>query len=342
MNRRMGAITSLFVRKVVDTLSEGGERDAHLRSVGLDPLAPADVALMVSDAAYYDLLERLAETRPDASDLPVRVGARMRCDDYGAFGLAWKTAATLRHSFARAERYWRLLTSVAAYEVVSDGERAYFVLHRAGERRLGLRLSNEATLASVVAIVREVATAPFVPLEVHLRHRAPNSTAAHAAYFGCRLVFGSDRDALLVSPASLACPNRLADRGITDFLLAHLDTELRTVQSERSLRQEVQKAVATSLSGGVPSAASLARRLGMSERTLQRRLQTEGLAYRELVDHARRELAEGLLRRSDYPIAEVAFLTGFSEQSAFTRAFKRWTGATPAAYRTAVRPARRG
>jgi AraC-like DNA-binding protein len=86
----------------------------------------------------------------------------------------------------------------------------------------------------------------------------------------------------------------------------------------------------------VPKAQAIARRLGMSERTLQRRLADEGLSFQKLVDEARRELAEGLLVRSDYSLAEVAFLTGFSEQSAFNRAFKRWLDQTPAAYRQAV------
>jgi AraC-like DNA-binding protein len=84
---------------------------------------------------------------------------------------------------------------------------------------------------------------------------------------------------------------------------------------------------------------AVARRLGQSERTLQRRLGEEGLSFQKLVDDARRELAEGLLAKSHYSLAEVAFLTGFSEQSAFNRAFKRWMNQTPAAYRESHRAA---
>ena len=84
---------------------------------------------------------------------------------------------------------------------------------------------------------------------------------------------------------------------------------------------------------------AVARRLGLSERTLQRRLGEERLSFQKLVDEARRELAEGLLVQSDYSLAEVAFLSGFSEQSAFNRAFKRWMNQTPAAYRESHRTA---
>ncbi len=331
----MGAVTSLFVYKVVQAAGDGVDRDALLQSIGLDPAGEADVGRMVSDTAYYDLLERIADLTGDATDLPLRAGASMNCDDYGAFGLSWKTAPTLRASFARAERYWRLLTSVSEYEVRPEGDSAWFILHRAGERRLGLSLSNEATLASVTSIIRQISPVAFAPLEVHFKHPPRGATEVHESYFGCRVVFESDLDALLVAADALARPNRLADEGITRFLLGHLDAELRKVEADRTLRQMVHDAIAPSLSAGVPKIPLVARRLGLSERTLQRRLSDEGLSFQKLVDEARRELAEGLLVQSDYSLAEVAFLTGFSEQSAFNRAFKRWMNQTPASYREA-------
>lgn len=168
----MGAISALFVRKVVRAAGDGVDRETLLRSIGLDPHGEAEVAEMVADSAHYDLLERIAAQTDGGLELPLRAGASMGCDDYGAFGLAWKTAPTLRDSFARAERYWRLLTSVSQYEVRPDGKDAYFILHRAGERRIGMRMSNEATLASVTSISREGSPLGFQPLEVHLKHPA--------------------------------------------------------------------------------------------------------------------------------------------------------------------------
>ena len=79
--------------------------------------------------------------------------------------------------------------------------------------------------------------------------------------------------------------------------------------------------------------SDIARRLGMSGRTLQRRLSDEGYSYQTLVDESRRQLAKRLLHQTDFSLVEVAFMTGFSEQSAFTRAFKRWAGQTPRSYR---------
>lgn len=91
--------------------------------------------------------------------------------------------------------------------------------------------------------------------------------------------------------------------------------------------------MASVLSEGVPTLSLIASELGISARTLQRRLSDQGHSFQGVVDMARQDLAQRLLRETDYSLAEVAFLTGFAEQSGFTRAFKRWAGQTPRSYR---------
>jgi len=328
----MGEITALFVRKVIAAAGADANPEALLRTVSLST-DETDVKTMVADADYYALFERIAAVLDDATGFPLRVGASMRCDDYGAFGMAWKTAPTLRGSMERGARYARLLTSVARYEVRDHAKGAYFLLHRNGPRSLGLRLSNEATLASALAIMREVSPDPVVPLEVHCRHGAPTSVASHEAYFGCPVIFGSDLDGLLMSEGTLKRANRLGDPAIAHFLKPHFDTELAAVSSQSSFEQTLLRRISDQLSEGPPRAADMAREMGMSERTLHRRLSAEGASFQGLLEQARRRLAEGLLAQSDHSIAEIAFLTGYSEQSAFTRAFKRWVDQTPAVFR---------
>jgi AraC-like DNA-binding protein len=329
----MGQITSLFLHKVVRQVDAGLDRAGLLASAGVDPEAPVDPALMLEDTVYYDTLERIARVDPGADDLPLRVGATMRCEDYGAFGLAFKAALDLRGSYLRAERYARVLTSVTRYTLGDADDGMVLQLHRDGERRLGLCLSNEASIASVVAISQEVSTAPFRPRLVCFRHRAPGSTVAHERHFGCPVRFGADMDAIVVSAASLHTPNRVGDTGISQFFDAHLEEALSKLDDDASLERRVRIQISQALSQGIPRISDVAGRLGMSGRTLQRRLAERGHAFQTLVDESRRALAERLLRETTYPLAEVAFLTGFSEQSAFNRAFKRWAGRTPRSYR---------
>jgi AraC-like DNA-binding protein len=105
------------------------------------------------------------------------------------------------------------------------------------------------------------------------------------------------------------------------------------IVEEAPLVARAKDAIAQALSEGAPKMSDIAGGLGLSARSLHRRLSEHGMSFQTLTEETRRDLAEGLLRDERHSLAEIAFLTGFSEQSAFTRAFKRWVGVTPASYR---------
>ncbi|MFK7991896.1 MAG: AraC family transcriptional regulator [Sandaracinaceae bacterium] len=335
----MPRVTALFVHKVISEVDPSLDRPGLLRRVGVDPDASVDPSAMVEADDYYAFLEAIAAQDPHALDLPLRVGASMRLDEYGALGLAMKSALTLRGSWDRAARYAKVLTSVTTYEVREAKRGAWLVLHRNGERRLGLRLSNEASLAAHLAIARQVSTQEPRLLEVTFEHDAPVRTDTHARHFGCPVHFGAADDAILLEQESLDAPNRLGDPGLASFFETHLERELDKLDEDHSLERRVHLQVSQALSEGVPTVSDIAKQLGMSGRTLQRRLAASGHSFQKLIDEARRQLAGRLLRETEYSLHEVAFLTGFSDQSAFTRAFKRWAGQPPRSYRLA-RPGR--
>ncbi len=330
----MPQITSLFAHKVVAQADPALDKHALLLSIGLDPEAPVDPKVMVSDVEYYDLFANAARNDPAGTGLPLRVGASMRCEDYGAFGLAWKSALNLRGSFERAERYARVLTSVSTYEVCTSEQGVMMHLHRDGDRaNLGLRLSNEATIASIAAISDEVSTGRFQASAIYFKHAAPETGAVHETHFGCPVHFGTDRDAVLVAHERARAPNQVGDPAIVKFFDRQLDAEVSALDDDASLEQRVRTQVSRALSQGIPTLSDIASQFGMSGRTLQRRLSDRGYSFQTVVDQSRRELAERLLRETGYPLTEVAFLTGFSDQTAFSRAFKRWAGQTPRSFR---------
>lgn len=328
----MAYVTSLFARKMVAAAGAGIDQRATLHSVGIDPDAAWDPKVTIPATAYYDMLEAMAE-QIDVTELPVHVGASMRCDEYGALGLAWKAAPTLMASCSRIERYARLWTGVVTYALRDHPRGTLLILQREGERRLGLRLSNEATLASAVSLARQVCPVPFHPVEVFIQHPQPRTKAFHEAWFGCPVTFGADLDAVLISDEAMNRVNILGDEGISRYLVSDLDKELAKVEVQPPIVREAKDAIAQALSEGTPRMADIAKGLGLSTRSFHRRLSDYGLSFQGLAEETRRELAEGLLRDPQYSLAEVAFLTGFSEQSSFTRAFKRWLGTTPASYR---------
>lgn len=332
----MSHITSLYVYKVVGQASEGVATRDLVEGLGLAPDGPIDPTKMVESADYYRFFAELSRRDPKGVELPLRIGAAMHSDEYGAFGLAWKSAPNLRGSFARSERYGHVLGSAETYALEETDQGLFFRLDKEGDGSLGMLLSNEASMAAVAKISDEVSTARFKPLAVHFKHAPRGARSVYEDHFECPVQFETGRDALLVSPDSLNVPNKLGDETIARFFDQHLEQELAKLEDQDSLAKRVQLAVAQLLSEGVPTLSLIASNLGMSARTLQRRLSEQGQSFQNLVDLARQELARQLLGETEYSLAEIAFLTGFSEQSGFTRAFKRWEGQTPRSYRLAL------
>lgn len=331
----MGQVTSLFARKVVAVAGNAIDASAVLASVGVDADGPWDPKHMLDEDDYYGMIELMAE-QMDITPLPLIVGEAMRPDEYGALGLAWKSAPNLLGSFSRVARYWRLWTSFTQYELEDTDGGMLFVEHRDGMRRLGMRISIEADLASGVSLSRQVSPRPFAPIEVYFRHAAPRTIEHHETYFGCPVHFGADKDAMLLSHHSLSEPNVLGDEGITQFLVSHLDRELAQIDVTPALQVQTKGEIARALSEGLPKMADIARRMGLSARSFHRRLAEQGLSFQTLTEEARREIAISMLQEDRFALSEIAFLTGYSEQSAFNRAFKRWMGVTPAAYRKSL------
>lgn len=330
----MGTVSSFFVHKMLEQAGPGVDRAAFIRAAGLDDQKPADPARQMPAESYFRFLEALTDIGEGPPDFHVRGCAAVRCEELGAVGLLWKASPDLRGSFRRLDRYINIIVrSPNQYELV-DRNNNVQIIHRnnLGTSR-GERLSNEARFVTIVAMARESSHDGFAPLEVHYTHDAVGDPAALEAFFRCSVFFNSSFNGLIVSHESLAQPNRLGDRAIERFFADHLDAQLEALSAEDDLESRVRAAISSALAEGVPSMSQIAEHIGMSGRTLQRRLSDRGQSYQALVESVRREIAERLLQRTDYALAEVAFLTGFAEQSAFTRAFKRWAGQTPRAFR---------
>lgn len=334
----MEHISTLFLDRLAELDGpdpEGKRRLDLCQRAGLSPREATQPPQSIPAAGFFDLLEFRAGTEPRGRYTGIELGARMRCDDYGAFGLAFKSAANLFGSFNRVERYGRVVTSVANYTVHPGPKQTFMAIDPGQGSRLGQRMTNELALAAGIALCREVSTTPFSPSAVYFSHERPASLDAYDAHFRCPMHFGADRDGFEIAQDDLLTGNRLGDDGLSRFFDAHLDKALENLVDVSRLDQKVCAEISRALSEGVPVIGDVAARLGMSGRTLQRRLADTGHIYQDLVERTRRSLAERLLRETNYALAEIAFLTGYAEQSTFSRAFKRLSGQTPASFRKA-------
>lgn len=333
---RVAGLLPIYARRMIAQADPKSDRTRLLHLVGLDVDESQDGHRRVPEPVYLDLLETIAEETTGPLDFHIRMGTTMRCDDLGVMGFAFKAAPCLGDSFERFVRYSRLINPVAAFDVLPKGPQTHITVIREGTR-YGTYLSNEAALVSVLSVSRDATGTDVSPVEVRYRHAPLPTASALERHFGCPVRYEQAYDALVFEAEVLERVNRVGDDGLHHYFGEQLDQAMAQGGANARIDHRVRNEIADCLADGVPRMATVAARIGMSERTLNRRLGEVGATFPTLVEATRRRLAERLLLETEHGVAEVAFLTGFSEHSAFTRAFKRWTGQAPSAFRRAAR-----
>jgi AraC-like DNA-binding protein len=250
----------------------------------------------------------------------------------GTLGYAWLSSSSLRTALGRLERYNRILgeRGLIACDDTPRGFRIAFDTGR-GDTPLGHTVAD-FILSLIMAMCRTNFGAPLAARAVLLRRQVPRDRRPYDAFFGCNVSFGSAGDEVILAPSDsdrqLPTSNRDLARtfdGILAEQLASLDRDNFESSCRRRLLEE--------LTSGEPTEEALARAMAMSRRTLQRKLGELGLSYRGLLESTRYDLALRYLDDPGKSVTDITFLLGFSEQSAFTRAFKRWHGQAPTTYR---------
>ncbi|MEQ9216548.1 MAG: AraC family transcriptional regulator ligand-binding domain-containing protein [Cyclobacteriaceae bacterium] len=326
----MKYISINLYRKVINhALAEGMSRDDFTDLP--TPIDAIENIQAVPADHFFELHERLDEQL--GPGFSVRVGSEMKIEDYGVLGLSWRTCTWAGEIFDRSERYMKLLSNTYFFEVRKKGEFSDILLHREPHRR-GLELSNEATLSAIVVVLQAITETEIAPIEVNLKHNPPEDLSSHHRVFNCPVLFNQPNYSITFKTKELETRTAKADHSINQFLVERVEEETNGIQvSGHKLTEDVEKLIREALPSGIPSIFQIGEHMGMSNRTLTRRLSENGVTFRDLIQKVQEEVSKKLLRYSDRSIAEIAFETGFSEQSAFNRAFKRWTDQSPVAFR---------
>ncbi|KPM49953.1 AraC family transcriptional regulator [Jiulongibacter sediminis] len=262
----------------------------------------------------------------------VRQGMQLDSDDYGTLGLSWKTCWLAREVFDRLERFMILVTDHGNIRLEESGGFTTLEIVRNPNRR-GVEMANEVSFVMIAGIFIEVTGKDISPSAIQFKHSAA-SGQLFEDYFQCKVSFDQSKNIISYKTADITVPTLKADKSIHQFLLERMNEEKEGIyQSADHLLKEIIRLITEALPSGIPSIIQVAEYLGLSARTLKRRLADKGLTFRELVQNIQQDEARNLLRNPGLSMGEIAFQTGFSEQSAFNRAFKRWTGLSPADYR---------
>ncbi|WP_181872745.1 AraC family transcriptional regulator [Billgrantia montanilacus] len=196
----------------------------------------------------------------------------------------------------------------------------------------------ECMFSAIVTILDVLCKQPVSPSAVHFSWPSPFYTAAHESVLKAPVHFDSSITALEFANATLDTPIPYADELLLSTLLQYADTQLDALQEPDSWKKKIRSIVSHPGLSLNMDINTVARNFGISSRTLQQRLKSEGVRFQEIVREVKKEMAKGYLTSTTIPISEIALLLGYSEQSAFNHAFKTWTGLTPRQYRKSSSP----
>jgi AraC-like DNA-binding protein len=313
--------------------SMGGSRERLLRALGVtaaeltDPerLVDIDTVMRLADAAARELGDDC---------LGLHIGTRV---DFGVFGMltyAVFNAPTVATALRNFERYARahfhgprIVLSVDRNEA-----RLAFVVDVAD----GVPRRQHAECAAVIGvrIMRQLVGPDWRARRILFAHDRPRDVSEPERVLGAPLQFRqAPHVALVFDAADLDCGVRGADRRLLPIIERHLDELVAKPNSADAWLRDVRAAIAASVCDGHPKIDTIARRFAMSVRTFQRRLDERRVAFKDLVEDVRRELSLRYVADGRTSLTDVAFLVGYSELSAFGRAFRRWTGSTPTSMR---------
>lgn len=315
-----------------------------MRQAGLDsaaifagvnmPDAPPDQGLRRDNATqsrFWDAAERVSGD----PDIGLHVGGHMPAFRGQVMEYLFLSSPDFGEGLQRAIRYQRLLTDAMRLGLRVEGGVA--ILHGFEHP---VRHYLECALAIFLQFFRHVSDGEFQPLEIWLPHEQGASQADYLQIYRCPVRLGMPEGCLRFDASLLARPSPAAE---PQLLAVHetLAGQRLADLARRDLVMQVERELGGLLESGEVSLERVAARLRRNPRSLRAELALAGTSFNELVARYRERLARRLLARTQEPVDQIVYLTGFSEPSAFTRAFKRWTGETPTAYRQRRQAVRR-
>ena len=264
------------------------------------------------------------------------VGAAIGLSDVGSPGHALLASPTVGYALNLAARYSYVFAhgSVIRLDI---GKEVAELSYQLTEFHEDIPIQDvELSVTFFATAVRELSGAHIKPLKAEFEHPCPEYSDRLQSFFGCQVFYNRASNSLHFPSRLMNQPVPTADTSLLEALEFFLADRLKA-RKEDDLPGKVMHLISSSLSNGTPSLAKVSETLGISKRTLQRKLSEAGILFSDLVDDTRRKKAINYVKFSDFSLTDVALLLGYSELSAFSRAFCRWTGLHPQQMRNELR-----
>jgi AraC-like DNA-binding protein len=317
-----GSVSVVLVRPIVAALPSA-QHAAFWAATDLTPELIGDDDARISPAKFCVAWAELVRTTGKPS-IALDIASALPAGAFGIVEYVCRSAPTLGEALRQWVRYLNLLDDAVSVGLEIDADRAYLQVQR--ESEAPAPASHELCFALVALRMRELATAPFRVSAVEFVHAG--DAATYRAWFEAPVTFGAPITQLVMPRSALAIALTSADPKLLKILTRAADELHAHPPEDPTLTAQVSRVLHDALRADEGHADHVAKRLGLTTRSLQRRLKDENTSFNAVREQVRRELSRKYLA-DGLSIAEISFLLGFSEPSAFFRAFKRWTGQTP-------------
>jgi AraC-like DNA-binding protein len=298
-----------------------------------------DRSTRLPTASQIRVLELVADLLQDPF-LGFHLAAAFDPREIGLLHYVLASSETLDDAMQRAARYSTLVNEGVSLKYLERSDVA-LVIDYVGVARHSDCHQIEFWVTALVRSCRELTRRHLLPHRVQLTHHRHGDSSEFAAFLGCDVEYGAAVDEIAFAREVKDLAVVSADPYLHDLLIGYCEEALaRRATRDGGLRSAVENAIAPLLPHGRAHMGECARQLGMSARTLARRLASEGLTFGRILDELRADLAQCHVKDSSLPISQIAWLLGYQEVSAFTHAFKRWTGVTPRQMRAQAEPTR--
>ena len=303
-----------------------------LGTIAVDSAIFANPDGFIRVSTFARILEEAARVSSDAC-FGLHFGEHYNPKNIGSLVYVVLNSPTIAAGIENTARYIKIHNEAARASLLVEKDRAYLrflpnelLIHTS-------RQHSEYAMAVALNTLRLMVGSEWAPQEVHFTHQLEAATSEHFRVFGAPVMFGCPANAFVIESDFLKREVPAADPRLYRILKRYLGRVLNEMPREDDLVAAVRRVIGEAIRDGEPKLLQAAKKIRMSPRRLQRRLKEYGMDFKKLVDDTRRRLALQHIKEEKDSLTQIAFMLGYSDASAFNRAFKRWTGTAPLEYR---------
>jgi AraC-like DNA-binding protein len=305
-----------------------------LQNAGLSPGLLSQPRIIVTTEELFALWRGIGQASPDPA-IGLKLGTETVAENVDPIALAALSTANLGEAMRQMARY-KQLSCPEEIHYETDGAEWSIQFRWLLANGTAPEALTDLCFAWVLCIARQGTGTSLTPLRIEFTRPRANEKIFRR-HFGCAIVFGAPRNAIVFRASDEALPFVTRNADLLAMLEPQFDRELKQRKEQETFPERVRSMIQRKLTGRRPRMQDIARELHVSSRTLQRRLQDEGYSFQEVLEEARHQLARYYLNNSLLELNETAYLLGYEDSNSFVRAFRAWEGVPPAQWRGAQR-----